>query len=125
MVATSTVVKRCVTCGKDVTNDKRMKDSQGKYWCIACGTEDQKKKAHSGDTCTSCGEHFPTAQLAKMGHSKLCKSCLKARQKSPGLMERFKAGGSDAGEKARLVKMLAAMALLALVAVWQYMGHAH
>jgi hypothetical protein len=38
-------IKRCSGCHKDVTNDKRMKDSSGRYWCISCGTEQQKKKA--------------------------------------------------------------------------------
>jgi hypothetical protein len=38
-------IKRCSGCHKDVTSDKRMKDSSGRYWCINCGTEQQKKKA--------------------------------------------------------------------------------
>ena len=45
-MSTATVsVKRCNGCHKDVTNDKRMKDSSGRYWCLTCGAAQQKKKA--------------------------------------------------------------------------------
>ena len=42
---TTTFVKRCVQCSKDVTTEQRMKDSSGRYWCLVSGTADQKKKS--------------------------------------------------------------------------------
>jgi hypothetical protein len=45
-MSTATVsVKRCNGCHKDVTNDQRMKDASGRYWCVTCGAAQQKKKA--------------------------------------------------------------------------------
>jgi len=45
MPTTTLSAKKCVNCHKDVTHAKRMKDSSGRYWCVNCGTADQKKKA--------------------------------------------------------------------------------
>jgi hypothetical protein len=45
MITATASVKRCNSCHKDVTHDQRMKDGSGRYWCVACGTAHQKKKA--------------------------------------------------------------------------------
>ncbi len=42
---TTTGAKLCCKCGRDVTTAKRMKDREGKYWCLPCGTADQKQKS--------------------------------------------------------------------------------
>jgi len=45
-MSNSTVsIKRCNSCHKDVTDQQRMKDSSGRYWCVTCGAAHQKKSA--------------------------------------------------------------------------------
>jgi hypothetical protein len=92
--------KKCVNCHKDVTNGKRMKDSSGRYWCVSCGTADQKKKA---------GASSPVA-VKKQVH------------KGPGLIESLQGmfAGGGGTDKARLIKMLVVMGLLAAGAVWRF-----
>ena len=127
MASTTVSAKRCVNCNTDVTTSKRMKDSSGRYWCVTCGTADQKKKmATAGEPCADCGERFPAAKLNKFGASKLCSNCARQRQKGPGLIASIRAsgGGSGGGEmdKARMVKMVSFMGLLAVIAVWRYIS---
>lgn len=108
-VSAPSVAKRCISCGKDVAQSKRMKDSQGRYWCVDCGVADQRKKGKA------------SGSVSKSSASK-----------GPGLMERlrdvkdgFGSGGGDSGSKGRLVKMLLAMGGLALIAAWQFLSHTH
>ncbi|MFN4242661.1 MAG: hypothetical protein ACK4PI_05440 [Tepidisphaerales bacterium] len=72
-------LKRCVKCQKDVTHDKRMKDSQGKYWCIACGTEDQKRKHSSKVACTECRGMFAPTEVETVDGAIVCVRCLAVR----------------------------------------------
>jgi hypothetical protein len=72
--------KTCVSCGKDVSGQKRMKDSKGQYWCIDCGKADQAKKQSAGSTaslCSGCNESFPAAMLTRWGKKQYCTPCLK------------------------------------------------
>jgi hypothetical protein len=129
----TTTVKQCCACGKNLNGQKRMKDSQSRYWCMDCGTEDQKKKMMSsggGNTCGSCGEMFPEHQLSVFGSKKLCAGCIKRKNKGPGMMEtitgalgslRGSGGGGGSANKKKLVAMLAIMGLLAAIAIWTNM----
>src|SRR5438270_13235287 len=75
-VDTSTSLKLCCKCGKDVTHLGRMKDSQGRYWCIDCGAKDEERRgAHSGGTCQGCGEPFGKPQLTRLNGKTYCPNC--------------------------------------------------
>jgi hypothetical protein len=118
--------KRCVNCNKDVSTEKRMKDSSGKYWCLKCGEADQAKKgqAQTGTPCADCDERYPAAKLTRYGASRICPTCYKARMKGPGLKASLRSGGGDGGtDKARLVKMIAAMGVLLLVSMCHFVFH--
>ena len=113
MVASaSSVAKRCISCGKDVAQSKRMKDSQGRYWCVDCGMADQRKKAKGSGSVSKSGV---------------------AVAKGPGMFDRLRdvkdgfgsGGGGGSVDKGRLVKMLLAMGGLALIAAWQFLSHSH
>jgi hypothetical protein len=126
MATATTAAKRCVSCHKDVTNGKRMKDSSGRYWCLDCGAADQRKKGGGGETCASCLEQFPASKLTRFGTSKLCPGCAKRRTAGPGLLASLRqslsggGGGGGSADKARMVKMLAVAGLLALVAALRF-----
>jgi hypothetical protein len=118
MSTSTATAKRCVNCNKDVSGDKRMKDSSGKYWCLKCGEADKAKKGQTGTACGICGERYPAAKLTRWGKDRVCPSCYKSATKGGGVS--FGGGGGE-GSKGRLVKMIAVMALLAGVAVWRFM----
>ena len=82
----SVAVKSCCACGSDVTGQPRMKDSQGRYWCVPCGEADQRRKAMTATTanCAGCHKPFPKGKLDKHGEHFFCKTCLKKRTKTSG-----------------------------------------
>ena len=114
--------KRCVNCNKDVSSDKRMKDSSGKYWCIKCGEADRAKKGKAnapGVVCGQCGDAYPANKLTRFGNAKVCPTCYRSATRGGGVS--FGGGGGDADSKKRLVKMLAVMGVLAILAAWRLM----
>lgn len=122
------VVKSCVACGKNLNGQKRMKDSQGRYWCIECGTEDQKRKLAAGgvgaNACSSCGQTFPGHQLTVWGSRKLCPACSPS-SRGPGMMETITgffsslgSGGGGGVDTKKLVVMGLLMAILAAIALY-------
>src|SRR5260221_14516720 len=77
---TTTGRKLCVTCGRDVTGQPRMKDHNGKYWCMNCGKADQHKhRFDAGGNCFMCGESFTKTQLTELDGQRLCRGCLKKK----------------------------------------------
>jgi formylmethanofuran dehydrogenase subunit E len=77
-VNTATGLKLCCKCGRDVTGAQRMKDHQGRYWCIPCGEADRRHQAHANlGICEGCGESFGRAQLLQLGGETLCPRCRK------------------------------------------------
>ena len=101
LATSSAAVKRCVACGRDVAGTKRMKDSQGRYWCVDCGEADLKKKA---------------------------KTSASASRSGPGLFERIVSikesfsGGGGQTSKGRLIGMLVLAGALAAIAGWQFLS---
>src|SRR3954470_6002196 len=79
----SVAVKSCCACGTDVAGQPRMKDSQGRYWCVPCGEADQRKKqmAATEAPCAGCHKMFAKGKLDKHGEGFYCKACLKKRTK--------------------------------------------
>jgi formylmethanofuran dehydrogenase subunit E len=83
----SGALKLCCKCGKDVTHVGRMKDSEGRYWCIDCGAKDEERRGeHSGGSCHSCGEPFGKPQLVKLHGKSYCHKCA---QKAFGVKRSF------------------------------------
>jgi predicted RNA-binding Zn-ribbon protein involved in translation (DUF1610 family) len=79
MSVQTTSAKTCVNCGTDVTRGKRMKDSSGHYWCVACGSADQFKKhgSSSQSQCPMCGNMYPPSDAHRLGEKYVCSSCAK------------------------------------------------
>ena len=101
----SSAVKRCVACGRDVATTKRMKDSQGRYWCVDCGEADLAEKAKSAKKSAS------------------------SSSSGPGLFERIGSikesfgGAGGQTSKGRLIGMILLAVALAAVAGWQFLSH--
>jgi hypothetical protein len=124
------ISKSCVSCGKNLNGQKRMKDSQGRYWCMECGAEDQRKKLIAGsggaNACSACGQTFPGHLLSKWGSRQLCPGCSPTNQKGPGMVEKVMSvfqglgggGGGGGTDKKKLFLMLAVMILLAAIAAY-------
>ena len=124
---TASTTKLCVSCGKTLNGQKRMKDSQGLYWCIECGEKDPQKKlmaaaGSGGNACAACGEMFPAHQLSKFGKEKLCSGCIRNRTKGPGLKATLSglfSGGGQA-DTGKLYKLIGVMIVMIILVIWRY-----
>ena len=82
-MSTETIVgvrKICCKCGRDVTGAARMKDHDGRYWCVPCGEADRRHQAHDvAGICEGCGESFSRSQLMQIAGQSLCLPCRKKK----------------------------------------------
>jgi hypothetical protein len=116
----SSSTKVCVQCGRDVTGAQRMRDSQGKYWCIACGEADQRKrKGSEGVTCAGCSKTFPQTAITNVNMLPYCMKCAKRRKSASreSIFSRISAS-SDQVDKKRLFLMIGFLVVLAAVSVF-------
>jgi recombinational DNA repair protein (RecF pathway) len=111
----SGAAKHCVKCGRDVNGRKRMKDSQGRYWCYECGANDEAQKGNTLMTsCAGCGKPTSPTHLYKVGEQYFCPNCRddgKARKRGG------RGGGGDEARKEKIKLAVAAVAGLGGVAL--------
>lgn len=98
--------KICCTCGKDVSNLKRMKDSStGRYWCYDCGVRQPGAKQQS-ISCPICRKPMSAHSMYRVNDQYICHDCHESRV----------AGKSDKKVAAGRNKLLTTMGLVAVVA---------
>jgi hypothetical protein len=76
--AAPTWAKYCCQCGDDVTTQPRMKDRQGRYWCIPCGEADAVSRNQELTHCSACGKEFQRGQLLIHDGALACEECVKS-----------------------------------------------
>jgi DNA-directed RNA polymerase subunit RPC12/RpoP len=127
-MATATGAKVCVNCNKDVTHGKRMKDSQGRYWCLDCGTEDSKKKHTSKVACADCRGKFKPTEIQTVGEENLCANCILARGRSATAPASSAATEAAEAVRAQKIKLILAVStflggiVLMLLYFFEYIG---
>jgi hypothetical protein len=108
----ATAVKTCGACGKDVTHERRMRDSKGGYWCYECGSADQARKGPGVKvTCPGCRRALSPKEMIKAGAEYVCGTCHAA-----GAAKGGRVGPVAAGRK-RLIKVVAGIVMLAIGAI--------
>ena len=117
--------KICCKCGCDVAGKKRIKDSQGQYWCADCNLADERKRRLvEGGICAGCGEHFFGPGLTLIGNSTYCKPCLKRRAKDEqkGFVNNVKEmlAGSRDPEKRTTLWLIIVSIVVILAAIWHF-----
>jgi len=76
------VQKVCCICGKDVSHEKRAKDSRG-YWCYDCHKAERAREraAEAGKVpCHDCGRLVVPKALIAFEGDKICARCKESRQ---------------------------------------------
>jgi len=117
------VEKICISCGKDVTNDRRMKDKDGKYWCLACGIEDQKKKQHNSQICPDCNQKYQRDKMEVVEGAVVCQGCaILRRRTTKGLKKRLGISSLHHKESHKVKISMAIAALLLLAAALVYIN---
>jgi len=107
-------VKHCSTCGKDVTQEKRMKDSAtGKYWCYDCGIKQPGAKSQAAH-CPLCKQAMSIHSMYRHDDQYICQKCHEAKTSG-----KAKSGAQVGGGKAMV---LVGGVVLAVVAVSAYLN---
>ena len=91
-VAPPPAAKVCVNCGKDVTGQKRAKDSRG-YWCYECHKEDMRKEKGADKPrvrCPDCGRGVPADSLINFDGIPICQKCRAERSEMAKEKRRFR-----------------------------------
>jgi hypothetical protein len=124
-------IKACCACGTDVAGQARMKDSQGRYWCMPCGQADERRKLAAAThlNCAACHKLFPKGKLDKDGDHWFCKACLKKRTRvaaahhpsAPGTHAGMAAAATTAdapaSDRRRTILLAAVLIVLLLISV--------
>lgn len=105
--------KICTLCGKDVAGQPRVKDREGRYYCLACD-EAEKDRLHGGRfPCAECKRFFRRDKLMEHGSDLVCEPCAQLRH------QRYRAlrtSGMDIDlRRARQVQRLALVVILLLI----------
>ena len=75
--------KACYVCGVDLTNQIRLKDHLGRYWCEECTEAERRaKKRESELTCSDCHRMVGATKLYDYDDVRLCRTCLNMRKKA-------------------------------------------
>lgn len=110
----SVKMKYCATCGKEVTNEKRMKDSAtGKYWCYDCGIKQPGAKTQA-TLCPICKQAMSIHSMYRQNDQYICQTCHDSQQAKGGK------AGSASGGSTKIVVL--ALGVIAVVLVSAYLN---
>jgi chloramphenicol 3-O-phosphotransferase len=80
MMTATTGSKLCVKCRKDVSHGSRMKDGNGAYWCVDCGSADSRTKHSTRMVCVDCRALVSPSHVLMVGVECLCEGCAAGRR---------------------------------------------
>lgn len=119
MATMSVTDKVCVKCHCDLSHGKRMRDAQGHYWCLACGTEDSRRKHSTGQHCVDCRGKYDIEKMRLESGEWVCLGCIGLRERARAEALKAQSTAIDLPRKAPqwvvVVLSIAAMALSVLV----------
>lgn len=108
--------KICIFCGKDLTGQRRVKDSRG-YLCPECSEEEDRRERGDRVRCPGCRRLIEPSALIDEDGSKFCERCIIERKKARlKRIERLGIRGARTRyEKSRLYVIFGIVAFLLLI----------
>lgn len=111
--------KLCITCGKDVTGHRRVKDSRG-YLCYECAKKEIATEKEGTVPCGECGRRVKEAGLQNYNGVNICRKCLDDHKEADKKRVRKVATKEiDAYEKRNLYVMIGVAVVLGAIISWQ------
>ena len=108
--------KSCYVCGIDLTNQVRLKDHIGRYWCQECTEAERRAKAREAELkCSDCHRMVGASKLYDYDDVRLCRTCLNMRQKAA--TKRLKTYGVETAHKRSEINRIKWMAIIAGVLI--------
>jgi hypothetical protein len=111
--------KVCCQCGKDLTGQKRLRDSRG-YWCYACHKLDKEANKPKGEKCPECSRIVAEAAMGDFEGRRICGKCredLKERAREQRRLSPVKTDAHEELAKRRLFWILGIAAVLVLIII--------
>lgn len=125
---TVTRMKVCCQCSEPLAGKKRMKDHEGRYWCMDCGERDRQKRLQTikapGDLCAACHQKFPENKLQKWGHMLYCPKCYKrvSRADHHGIMDAVKTAADNEFNRRWIYLGIGVVVLIVLILLPKLLG---
>lgn len=122
--------KTCHICGVDVAGKPRQKDEQGRYWCIACAKNADKKADESGKgraktvQCPDCGQRVSPVLMKAFEGTTLCEPCLQIRTREHAQAQARREAAARGGEEEKrqrsylILLLVVALVLTGFSAFW-------
>lgn len=111
--------KTCSVCGKNLTGQPRVKDREGRYYCIPCDDAEKDRLAGGRAACAECKRIFRRDKLIDHGSDLVCEPCAILRQRR---FQRLRKSGLDVDlRRAQQVQrgaVLLGVLLLILLVLW-------
>jgi hypothetical protein len=110
-------------CGTDLTGKPRVKDREGRYYCVPCNKSDSDKIRAARVPCADCHVFFPKEKLLPHGNDMICEPCrLKRLNQFRATKARMATlGAADVNRRnTRLAILGSILVLCALIALWYW-----
>jgi DNA-directed RNA polymerase subunit RPC12/RpoP len=120
--AADSVKKICVSCGKDVTHEKRAKDSLG-YWCYECHTRDKARQKPTGTPCPGCGRLVKDSALVEVNGRRVCVLCREAERQEVQHQARLKGAPTKEFRKEEIKNLYLMVGILIVLLILGAMGY--
>lgn len=116
--AGDTSPKLCITCGKNVSGHRRVKDSRG-YMCYECAKTEVKAEKAGTIPCGQCGRRMKEAGLSPYKGKMICKSCLDHHREIDFKNRKVATKEIDEYEKRNVIILAVVFGVLTLIVLWQ------
>ncbi len=109
--------KVCRICGKDVTGQKRVRDTLG-YFCYECAVEQEKKETQGRVRCKVCGKLTNPENISNLDGTKMCHRCVRERDElKKQQIKRMGFKGARTREELRRIYGMVAMIVVLLIII--------
>lgn len=119
---TAALPKLCITCGKNVTGHRRVKDSRG-YMCYDCAKKEVKAEKEGTVPCGECGRRMKEAGLLFYKGKKICRSCYDHNKEIDQKNRKVATKEIDEYEKRNVIILAIIFGILGLIVIWQTLKH--
>lgn len=108
--------KSCYVCGVDLSNQIRLKDHLGRYWCEECTEAERRAKKREAElTCSDCHRMVGATKLFDYDDVRLCRTCMNMRVKAA--KAKLKQYGVETAHKRTEINRIKWMAIIAGVLI--------
>jgi hypothetical protein len=112
--------KICISCGRDVTGHRRVKDSRG-YMCYNCAKAEQEMDKVGTLPCAECGRRVRPDALLAYGNIKICKRCFNDhKEKKKKSVKKIATRHYELHEKRTLIWLSVAFGILLCLVIYSF-----